>query len=246
MQDANVIARTVSLDLIRYRLRILAQEINGEISRNETYWIQANINGGSYVTLTTSDQGVGWKLSSSGFVSNGEATTEQLTGDAGGFTPGKVITQSSSGQSITLGGDNHMEMEYSLEMDPSLYNANDVFQFRMVLNSDVLLGAYLVTPQITYQIPNLVTLAGVANAVAGVTDTPIKARRKFLGTVAAQATASSNEMRRLRKMIGEALAVAQVFSGVKRRRLFAATVSAYAHVLERLKSGFIRWTLWGD
>jgi hypothetical protein len=147
-----------------FRLRVSVEEVNGSSAANSTFWIQANLNGGSFVTLTEVDQGIGFDLQPSAFVADETPTTKQLTAGAS-FSSGYVVTSNPTVTTSVLGS-RVTEWEYCVQIDPASYNNGDVFQFRVVLDGDVLLGSYVVTPQITLIKPNYVDFSGGAVASA--------------------------------------------------------------------------------
>lgn len=212
VENAAITVNTASP--VKLRVRLVVAETNGDENvRNQQYWIQANLNGGTFVTLTEVDQGVGFALILSDFVTDGIFTTEQLVTNPAPFEPGHFVSQDPVGLAITLGGGERTEWEYCIVLDPTPFVSNDVFLFRIVGDGDIPLDAYQIFAEFTLQKPTIVNFSGSAVAAAG----------------------ASSGNNRTRGMTGSADALASVQSDLTWIGLLKGAVSALAQTTGLIK-----------
>ncbi len=214
---------------VKFRLRLVAAETNGDTNvRNQMYWIQANLNGGTWVTLTESNQGVGFVLIPSDFVAHGISTTEQLLSNPAPYTAGHFISQTPSGLEISLTGGNRTEWEYSIGLDPGLFNTGDFFEFRIVGDGDIPLDAYQVIALFNLTKPTTVSFSGTAVAAAQ-SQGLSKRGRGYTGETEAVANVSAN-LRWIGILTGTINAVASVFGILGGNRVLSSVINAVATV----------------
>lgn len=135
----------VAADDTEMLLRIGLQETGG-ISGDSTddYQLQYAVNGGSFADLPLSGTTV--KFSATG-VANGAATTNRLTAGTGSFVAGE---HSSDGvvDDVQITANNYTELLYSIGFHTGVTHG-DVYTFRVVRNSGIVLDTYSQTPQVT-------------------------------------------------------------------------------------------------
>lgn len=118
----------------QFRLRMEVQETAGGGANNQTIVLQYNVNGAGWNDIGTSSSFV--RLASSSHVANGTATTDQLTAGTGTFLAGIVCT-TTSGTNISFAGNEHTEVEWSVEMVLADIVENDEIQFRVIVQDTV-------------------------------------------------------------------------------------------------------------
>ena len=161
----------ISVSLIpitQFRIRFAVGETNGDANvRNQMYWVQANVNGGAFQTLTEVDVGVGWVLITSPHVAHTLQTTAQMVSGGGAFIAGRFISENPVGLEMTLTGGNYTEWEYCVAIDPALFVNGDVFELRLVGDGDIPFNGYSTQALFTLLKPTVINFAGSAVGLAG-------------------------------------------------------------------------------
>lgn len=141
---------------VPFRIRFSIQETAGA-SATKTLVVQHNRNSTGWVTTTTSSANV--TLVASASVSDGTATTQQIS--SGSFVVGSFDSNGSV-SSVTLISQ-FTEMEYCLQLSGSTIVNGDTLQFRVVDNGTALNG-YTATPTVTADKPTAIEVAVTGSA----------------------------------------------------------------------------------
>jgi len=128
----------------QFRLRFEINEV-GAAAGNASFQVQHNINGAGWATADLTTNGV--RLVDSPNVTDGTATTGQLTAGTGTFRAGQ-FRDTVTPAAVTYSGSDHSEVEFSIMLHYGFLNTGDVITFRL-LDSGGLLATYTVTPQMT-------------------------------------------------------------------------------------------------
>ncbi len=118
---------TITADT-RFRLRFEVNEV-GAASGTFDGVLQYSINGSAFVTADLSTNGV--RLEASPNITDGVATTNQLTAGTGTFRAGQV-RESVTAASATMVGSDHTEVEFVAALHYGFLNSGDVVTFRVV------------------------------------------------------------------------------------------------------------------
>ena len=126
-------------------LRILLQSTSAtDIPSTDDWRLQFAVNGGAWTNLTTGSSPT--HSYDGGSVTEGQVTTNRLTGGTGSFVAGKV---GEDGQVDDVGwtGNNFTELLYTISLSQSLPNA-DVLTYRVVKNGSIADMTYAVMPAV--------------------------------------------------------------------------------------------------
>lgn len=125
-----------------FRLRFELNE-TGAASGNVSAVVQYNINGVAWATAGTTTNGV--RLEASSNITDGVATTGQLTAGSGTFRAGQV-RETTTAAAATMSGSDHTEVEFCLALHYGFLNSGDVVTFRVLDSGGTI--TYTVTPTI--------------------------------------------------------------------------------------------------
>jgi hypothetical protein len=117
----------------RFRVRYEMQETAGGDTTSITFSLEYMLNdSGTWVAVTTTSNVV--RIVSSTGVSNGTATTNQLTLGTGTFLAGQVLTTANSA-ATSMTANNHTEYEWNLQLVAGTVSNNDVIALRCMTST---------------------------------------------------------------------------------------------------------------
>lgn len=128
---------SIAVDTV-FRVRIAVLETAGGRKANQSLPLEYSLNGGGFTAVSTSTP---VQATASAFVSDGAATTQQIT--TGTFVAGQFDSNASVAN-VSFAGNDRTEMEYCLRLDPAQINNGDTVALRVTG-----LASYSQTPTIT-------------------------------------------------------------------------------------------------
>lgn len=148
-ENTNITGVDISSDA-HLRVRIAAQETAGGAENNVDITLQYRVNTGTWTNVSGSTTYVTYITST--FVANGTATTDQLATPTGTFLPGTFVSVNASAARTSFLGNDHTEIEYSLNLLAADLAHGDVIEFRLLANGAAF-TTYDYMPSATVAIP---------------------------------------------------------------------------------------------
>lgn len=166
-----------------FRLRVRVQQTSSAMTTNagnteKNFKLRVSQNGGAYADIGAVGSASALRYASSGNVSDGNATTSQLSG-SGTFIAGTIDNNNDTGTLVFgAGGLQYTELEFVLQINSAVANDGDTFAFRVYETSNVALNSYTQTGVATAAAQELAlslnaTEEGLDRMLVMLTDPPV-------------------------------------------------------------------------